>query len=137
MTATLTIITNGASCGSATALRKYGAVHAFSRTAGSAQSDAPRLPGESPAPFGFALAGLMTLGLAGRRSRSMRGLVLVGVLAAMGFVLSGCGSGTVTPNNLPTPTAYAATGAYTILVQGTDTVTAANTAYTSFTLKVQ
>ena len=52
--------------------------------------------------------------------------------------MSGCGSGTVVaPPITVTPTGYVAKGAYTIVVQGTDSVNASNTAYATFTLTVQ
>jgi len=63
-----------------------------------------------------------------RRRKPWASLVSVLLLAALGMAL-GCGGSRSTP----TTTA----GTYTLMIQGTDSVTASNTASTSFSLTIQ
>ena len=118
-TATVSIITNSANC-----------------TAGTTAL-VSRVPGGSPAPLGVALAGLLAIGFVGRRSRGLKSLVALAFVAVAAMGISGCGSGTVTTPPIAVPTTYAAKGSYTIVVQGTDSVNASNTQFTTFVMTVQ
>lgn len=131
-TASISIITNSANCtGNVTALAKH------PLGSGVAANRAPAgVPGSRGVPVGLALAGLLGLGLVGRRSRGLKSLVAAALLAVAGFGLSGCGSGTVVTSPIATQANYAAKGAYTIVVQGTDAANAGNTAFATFTLTV-
>jgi subtilase family serine protease len=73
------------------------------------------------------LAGVLFVGLK-RRRKPWASLVSVLLLAALGMAL-GCGGSRSTP----TTTA----GTYTLMIQGTDSATASNTASTSFSLTIQ
>lgn len=99
-----------------------------------AATSAPAAP-HSRLPAGLALAGLLALGFVGRRSRTLRGLVLMAVLAVAGFGLTGCGSNA--PGTGVVISTTAPPGAYTVLVTGVDGATGTNTATTSFVLTIQ
>ena len=86
------------------------------------------------APIGISLAGLLAIGLLGRRSKRLRGLVVVALLTVAGFGLSGCGEGGTTGTSTGTTST---TGTYTITVTGTDTVTPSVTSSTTFVLTLQ
>jgi subtilase family serine protease len=140
VTATATIYTNTANCPSgALALTRAGGTQAAAK--------APAMPGQrgsNELPAGIALAGLLALGYMGRRSRRLRGLTVVALLALVaGFGLSGCGSGAQAGTGIAsggggttTTTATAAKGTYTMSVTGADSTSGVN-ASTSFTLTVQ
>ena len=83
------------------------------------------------------MAGLLAVGFLGRRSRGLKSLVAVLLLAVAASGVSGCGSGTVTASPIAAQTNYVAKGSYTIVVQGTDSANSANTGYATFTLTVQ
>lgn len=134
-TGSISIITNAANCTTGTTTLYKGKL-----TASNTMPDAPSdRRNRSEVPVGLAFAGLLMLGLVGRRSRALRSLVAVALLAVAAFGLSGCGNGTVTSTNIGSAvvTNYAAKGSYTIVVQGTDSATTSNTAYAQFTLTVQ
>ncbi len=134
-TATLSIITNQANCttGTTTLLR-----HPLGAAAIASGDTPPHTPARrSPAPVGLALAGLLGIGFIGRRSRGLKSIVAVALLALAGFGISGCGSGTVTASPISASTTYATKGAYTIVLQGTDSANGSNTQFTTFTLTVQ
>jgi subtilase family serine protease len=121
----VTIYTNASNCPSgALALVKTGA---------RASNDAPAQPGRQ-LPVGVAMAGLLAMGFAGRRSRKLRGLIAVALLAAAGFGLSGCGSSDTTGAGISTS---AAKGSYAVTVSATDVATGTKTATTTFTLTIQ
>ncbi len=125
---TLTIYTSANNCTGYTPLKQNGGTVA-ALGHGS-------LPGGS-APVGISLAGLMAIGVLGRKSRRLRGLVVVAVLAVAGFGLSGCGDTTGSTTTLTPPSQNAATGAYTVTLVGSDAVTPSITATTTFVLTVQ
>ena len=103
-------------------------------------------PSYSKLPEGLALAGLLTTGYFGRRSRKLKGLVAMGLLMVGGISLTGCSSGTVNTSGSGTtttpPTTVTATvtnankGTYTLTITGTDTTSSAITASTTLTLTV-
>ena len=82
-----------------------------------------------PARASLAIGGLFLAGFVGRRARKLRGFAAIIVLATLGFTLSGCG-GSSPSNNLPR-------GTYPITITGTDSLNAALTSSTNFTLVVQ
>jgi subtilase family serine protease len=110
---------------------------------------APAKPGserENEIPAGIAMAALLGIGLLGRRSRQLRGLVTVALLALGGVTLSGCGSSsaatgiptttTTTTTTTPGLSGVAAAGTYTVTVTGEDT-TSGQQAMTTFSLTIQ
>ena len=96
-----------------------------------------RSPVSHPVPFALSFAGLLAVGFAGRRSKKVRSLVAVLLLAVVGLGLSACSGSSTPTTNTVTPTTNVAKGPYTIVVRGTDTVTNTTTNYASFTLTVQ
>jgi hypothetical protein len=100
------------------------------KTASLDSKERPALPS---APIGISLAGLLAVGLLGRRSRALRGIVLAALLAVAGFGLTGC-SGTSTASTTLTPISNA--GTYTVTVTATDAYTPTITATTTFALTI-
>jgi hypothetical protein len=129
---TLTLYTSAATCNSLglKVLTRPVTSH------GSALATPPAAPA-SPwkrIPLPAALASMLLFAGFRRRSRLLRASVALGVLLALslsGIGLTGCSntSSSVTASNTPA-------GAYTITVTGTDSVTPADTATTTFTLTV-
>jgi len=139
-TASVTIYTSSTLC-------PTGAVALLQTGVGKqAMTTIPVQPGQSDSrkelPAGIAVAGLLALGLVGRRSRRLRGLVLVALLAVAGFGISGCGSsstagaGITGGGGTTTTTTSAAAGTYTVTVTGEDT-TSGQQATTTFSLTIQ
>ena len=140
-TGTATIYTTAANC-------PTGAIGLVKNGAAIAKGTTPQAPGQSKLPAEAALAGLLMAGLAGRRSRRVRGLVLTALLLGVaGFGLAGCGSGgsgtgvtgtttTTTTGTGTTNSGVAAKGTYTLTATGSDT-TSGQQAQTTFTLTVQ
>jgi hypothetical protein len=81
-------------------------------------------------PEGIAFAGLLAIGYIGRRSRKLRGLVAVLLLATVGMALSACGS--TNNNTIPNPPK----GNYTATIEAEDSATANITATTTFTFVI-
>ncbi len=136
-TATLSIYTSQTTCTAtptATTLFQNGVKRQFASASGVART---QTPASHPMPFVLSFAGLLTIGIAGRRSKKIRSLVAVLLLAVLGFGLSACSGASTAPANTVTPTTNVAKGPYTIVVHGTDTVTNTTTNYASFTLTVQ
>ncbi len=132
VTTQLSLDTNAADCASDAVMRKNGK-HSFRTLHSSrAANNAPVNNGPRPLPATMALAGLMLAGYLGRRSRKLRSLAGVLVLAAIGLGVSACGSSSVTTTISNPPT-----GTYTITVTGQDSNTASINATTSFTLTIQ
>ncbi len=131
VTATLSIYTSQTTC-TATPT----AITLFQKgvSGGVARAEAP---GSHPVPFALSFAGLLAIGVAGRRSKKIRSLVAVLLLAVLGFGLSACSGASTAPASTVTPTTNVTKGPYTIVVHGTDTVTNTTTNYASFTLTVQ
>ena len=127
-TVQLQVYTSSAICGGSTPLLKGGGkVAALGKKS-------PPAPG-SPAPIGISLAGLLAVGLLGRRSRALRGMVLAATLAVAGFGLSGCSGGGSAATGIQT--GNAPTSTYTVTVTATDAVTPSISASTTFTLTLQ
>ncbi len=122
---TVTIYTNGTNCSSQNLLKNGSGKLASNET--------PNRPG-LPVPAGLAMAGLLAIGFAGRRSRKLRGLVAVAVMAVAGFAMSGCGSTSTAGAGISTT---APKGAYTVTVTGSDAATGTITSSTTFTLTIQ
>ena len=101
----------------------------------SASLHAPPAPGRG-APIAISMAGLIAIGLLGRRSRRLRGAVFAALLAVAGFGLSGCGEGS-TGAATSTNTGMATKGTYTVTVVATDAVTPSITSSTTFQLTIQ
>lgn len=121
----ITIYTNGNNCSSQ---------NLFQKASGKlAKNDAPASP-RIPVPAGLALAGLAAVGMLGRRSRKLRGLVMLAMLTVAGFGLSGCGSTSTAGQGISTT---APKGAYTVTVTGTDSATGTITSTSTFTLTIQ
>ncbi len=138
-TASATIYTPLASCPSgALSLAKSGTAQAAAQVPEKAgQQDAHELPAR------IAMAGLLAIGFLGRRSRRLRGIVTVAMLALVaGFGLSGCGSGAQTGTGIvgttptTTTTTIAPKGSYTMTVTGTDSASAIS-ASTTFVVTIQ
>ncbi len=81
------------------------------------------------------LAGVLFAGWMGRRSRKLRPLLGLALLAIIGVGLSGCGESSSTINTTPT-SSNATPGTYTLTLTGTDTSKSTITASTTFTLTV-
>jgi hypothetical protein len=126
----VTIYTNASTCTGYTALKQNGVKVA------ALKGTQPALPGKS-APVGISLAGLMLIGVLGRKSRRLRGLVVVALLTVAGFGLSGCGDSSGSTSPLNPPSQNAPTGAYTVTLVGMDAVTPSVTSTTTFTLTIQ
>lgn len=122
---TVTIYTNGTNCSTQNLIKSGSGKLASHQT--------PARPG-MPVPAGLAMAGLLAIGLAGRRNRKLRGLVAVAVMAVAGFAMSGCGSTSTAGAGIST---LATKGAYTVTVTGADAVTGTITSTTTFTLTIQ
>jgi len=91
----------------------------------------------NPLPMSVALAGLLLAGFMGRSSRKLRGLAAILVLAAVGLVVTACGSSvTNTSGTGTTTTTNPPAGTYTITVTGTDSATSSITGSTTFTLTI-
>ncbi len=136
-TATLSIYTSATTCSAtpgALTLFQSGPKAQVVSSGGVAQAQSPA---SHPIPFALSFAGLLAVGIAGRRSRKIRSLVALLLLAVLGLGLSACSGASTPTTNTVTPTTNVAKGPYTIIVQGTDTVTNTTTNYASFTLTVQ
>lgn len=126
-TATATIYTNAGNCpGGANVLLKSGGTK-------HAEATPQPLPGRS-VPVGLAMAGLLAVGFAGRKSRKLRGVIAVALLAIAGFAMSGCGSTSTAGAGIST---LAPKGTTTVTVTGTDAVTGLKSASTTFVLTIQ
>jgi hypothetical protein len=134
----LTFDTNAADCASSAAVSATG-MHQLKSLHGTANLHAHitgptkpgQTPGRNPLPAGMAFAGLVLMGLLGRKSRVLRNIACVAALAVAGFALSACSNSTT--NSVSDPPK----GAYTVTVTGTDTSTATLTANTSFSFTIQ
>jgi hypothetical protein len=130
---TLTIYTTSSICTGFTPLLRKGGT-AAKIAAGSGGGSRPG----NPAPIGISLAGLVAIGVLGRRSRRLRGLVVVALFAVAGFGLSGCGdTNTSNASTLNGGSTNSPTGTYTVTVVATDAYTPSITATTTFTLTLQ
>jgi len=126
-TGTATIYTNAGNCpsGASALLKSGGTKHA--------EAVPQPLPGRS-LPVGLAMAALLAVGFAGRKTRKLRGVIAVALLAVAGFAMSGCGSTSTAGAGIST---LAPKGTTTVTVTGTDAATGLKTATTTFTLTIQ
>lgn len=130
VTSTITVYTGSSAvtaCSSSSAVGATGNKRVKVAGSGSAANDAGPYPRVNVARAGIAFAGLLLAGFVGYRSRKLRVLAGIILLAMAGFAASGCGSSSSSSST--------ATGSYTITITGTDTANSA-TASTSFTLTV-
>jgi len=95
----------------------------------------------SPLPMSVAFAGLLLAGFMGRKSRKLRGLAAILVLAAAGLAVTACGSSV---NNTTGGTGGGgstgtnpAAGTYTITVTAQDAATSSISGTTTFTLTIE
>jgi subtilase family serine protease len=134
VTTQLTLDTNASDCATTTGgISKSSGVRQFRLL--SNRKVASRGPTPAPAPSrvpaGFAFAGLLLAGCLARYARKLRSFAALIALAAIGLGLSACGSSSssTTVSNPPK-------GTYTITLSGQDSVTATNTASTTFTFTI-
>ncbi len=96
---------------------------------------APATPNRASASIAF--ASLLLVGLLSLRSRRLAAFSALVLLTVSGLAISGCSSaGSGSPSNPSTPTSLAAKGTYNLTIMGTDTASAAITASTTTTLKI-
>ncbi len=135
VTTTLAIGTTASVCSGLTPLVRNGG-----KVASLEDGAAPKMPTRAPkrsVPVGASLAGLLAIGLLGRRSKRLRAFVVVAMLAATGFGLSGCGDNSATPATTGTNTTLATKGTYTVTVTATDAVTPSITSSSTFSVTIQ
>ena len=137
--ATITVNTTSTTCTTSTQPLVKGT--GTSAAAHSPVQPGNHAPGELPA--GIAMAGLLAIGFAGRRSRLLRGAIAVAVLAIAGFGLAGCGGGGTatgvvggTGGGTTTTTGTATKGTYNVTVFGEDASTGLQES-TTFSLTLQ
>ncbi len=136
-TGTLTFGTGAACSGAAVRLGTPGSQAITSKGGHAAVASAPPKPGHEPShgkEIATALAGLLAIGFFTRRRPRLPSLLALGALSLMvSLGLGGCGSSTapVTP-----PGGTTSPASYTVTLVGTDSVTAAITSSTTFTLTV-
>jgi subtilase family serine protease len=96
---------------------------------------APATPNRASVSVAF--ASLLLIGLLSMRSRRLAAFSALLLLTVSGLAISGCSSaGSGSPSNPSTPTSLAAKGTYNLTIMGTDTASAAITASTTTTLKI-
>ena len=139
-TSTITIYTNTTSCPAGSVSLMKGATGHFAHSAGTkivagnpASNPFKRVP-LGPLPAGLASAGLLLVGILGRRSRKLRSIVAVCLLAVVGLAVSGCSNSTT---SAPPPAIVdAPQGTYTLTLVGQDSVNPTVTASANFTLVI-
>ena len=98
-------------------------------------SSAPATPNRASVSVAF--ASFLLIGLLGLRSRRLAAFSALLLLTISGLAISGCSSaGSGSPSNPSTPTSLAAKGTYNLTITGTDTASAAISASTTTTLKI-
>jgi subtilase family serine protease len=134
---TLTVYTSASACTNLTPLSQADGRHAF-KAAGTAVA---RLPGDREGNtsggvrFAVILVGLF--GLLGLRTKKLRPLAVLVLLATTGLAVSGCGgSGSSATTTTSSTTTNAIKGTYSLTLTGTDTASSTLTASTNFTLVV-
>jgi subtilase family serine protease len=126
---TLTLDTNASDCATAAAVARTGLrpLKVLMKGTKAAQnSGAPK----GSVPVGLAFAGLALMGFLGRRSRKLRNLATVLVLAAAGLAISACGSSVSTTVSNPPK------GTYTGTLTGVDSTTSTITNTTTFSFVI-
>ncbi len=131
VTTQLTLDANAADCSTATGGVSKTGMRPLRQTGGKIASREPA-PSPSRIPAGIAFAGLLLAGCLGRYARKFRPLAAVVALAAIGLAMTACGSSSTTTTTVSNPPK----GSYTITLTGQDSVTAAITASTTFTLTI-
>jgi subtilase family serine protease len=128
VTSQLTLYTDATFCQSAGAMRNR-AIHSFKtlQNSGTAKNTSG-----NPVPFSVAFAGLLLAGFLGRRSRKLRGITGLIVLAAVGLALTACSSNATLSTTVSNPPK----GTYTITVTGQDQTTASIEATSAFTFVI-
>jgi subtilase family serine protease len=97
-----------------------------------------RSSGKNPAPIAMAFAGLLLIGFMGRYARRFSTLAGLVALLAIGISLTACGGGGGGGGGGTTVTPDPPKGTYTVMVSGTDSVSAAIPASTTtFTFVIQ
>jgi subtilase family serine protease len=137
--ATLTVFTVASSCPAPAVAGSTGSRH-------SGLGSGPISPGNKLRPFfalhaieiGMAMAGLLLLGLVGRRRSPRLAIVAAAcILVAIGLGASGCSSGGGSPSSPPpVSTPSAAKGTYAVTIVGADAVSSSITASTTMTLTI-
>jgi hypothetical protein len=129
-TTTLNLDANASDCANEAAARKSGkhALRSIHRV--TAAANAVPKKGNSSLPMTVALGGLVLVGFMGRKSRKLRGLAALLLLATVGLVVSACGGVVSTPFSNPP------VGTYTVTVTGTDSATSSITSTTTFTFVI-
>jgi hypothetical protein len=130
VTTQLQLDTNAADCEGTAAIRN-GKHSLRSMQHGATAKNTGGNPTRNPAPLTLAFAGLLFAGFLGRRSRKLRGLAALIVLAAMGLALSACGN-----NNANLTISDPPKGTYTITVTGQDSATSTIEATSSFSFVI-
>ena len=134
-TTTLTIYTSSASCATTPTKSKPGIINSPLLTAKS-QSTAGWSKGISnKGQMEAMLAGTFGIFLLGWRTRRMRPLLAILVLAGLGAGLSGCGSSEAASTSTNT-NAVAAKGTYTFTLTASDTTVSSLNSSTSFTITI-
>jgi len=123
----LTLDANASDCATTTGEIRNGGKPSRHRL-GAAKNAAKNNNGGNPLPMTVAFAGLLLAGFLGR-SRKLRGLAAMILLAAVGLAVTACGSVSNTIANPPQ-------GNYTITVTGTDSTTSTITNTTTFMLTI-
>lgn len=130
-TTTLSLDANASDCAASNGAVKNG-MHALrSLHPGAVASNTPKNKGSNPLPMTVAFAGLLLVGFMGRKSRKLRGLAALLLLATVGLAVSACSGGVTN-----TPYSNPPVGTYTVTVTGTDSATSAITQTTTFTFVI-
>ncbi len=127
-TGTLTLDTNASDCASSDAVKRTGMqpLRLLLNKHTTARNHKPNI-----IPEGIAFAGLLMIGFFGRRSRKLRGLVAVLLLATVGMAISACGSSTTGTGTSDPPK-----GTYTGTISAQDSVTSSITSSTTFSFVI-
>ena len=123
----LILDTNASDCSSSAAFRKTG----MRPLRAAFNTKTANNTGGNPAPLGIAFAGLLMAGFLGRRSRKLRGLAALILLATAGLAMTACGN-----NNNSNTVSNPPKGTYTITVTGQDSATATITATSTFSFVI-
>jgi hypothetical protein len=127
-TVTLILDSNASDCSSNTGAIRKGTKSPMKKLGATTTSKTNR--GDKQIPLSIAFAGLLMAGFMGRRSRKLRGLAAILLLATVGLAVSACGS------NVSTTVSNPPKGTYTVTVTGTDSTTSSITGTTTFTFVI-
>ncbi|ADV82201.1 protease pro-enzyme activation domain-containing protein [Terriglobus saanensis] len=132
VTSALTIYTSSTACATVSSVSGSG-MRKITST-GVSRLESNSLPASPSNKADIAVAGMLCLGLFGWRSRKLRLYVVLSLVTAIGFGISGCGSSG--SNSTTTATTNATKGSYTLTITGTDSATSTITATTTTTLTI-